>query len=65
MKPPVAMDYVWDSKSIMTTFREDLSKYGVIFCSISEAVREYPDLVRQHLGSVVTGPRPPHTGPHS
>jgi len=50
---PVAMDYVWDSASILTSFREELSKSGVIFCSMSEAVREYPDLVRQHLGSVV------------
>lgn len=50
---PVAMDYVWDSASILTSFREELSKFGVIFCSMSEAVREYPDLVRQHLGSVV------------
>ncbi len=47
------MDYVWDSASILTSFREELSKSGVIFCSMSEAVREYPDLVRQHLGSVV------------
>lgn len=47
------MDYVWDSASILTSFREELSKFGVIFCSISEAVKEYPDLVRQHLGSVV------------
>lgn len=53
VKPPVAMDFVWDSKSILTTFREDLSKFGVIFCSISEAVVEYPELVKQHLGSVV------------
>ena len=49
----MAMDYVWDSASILTSFREELSKFGVVFCSISEAVKEYPDLVRQHLGSVV------------
>lgn len=49
VKPPVAMDYVWDSKSILTTFREDLSKYGVIFCSISEAVKEYPEIGRAHV----------------
>jgi Fe-S cluster assembly protein SufB len=52
--PKVAMDYVWDSASILTSFREELSKFGVVFCSISEAVKEYPDLVRQHLGSVVS-----------
>ena len=47
------MDAVFDSVSIATTFKEELSKAGVIFCSISEAVREMPDLVRKHLGSVV------------
>lgn len=50
----MAIDYVWDSASILTSFREELSKFGVIFCSISEAIKEYPDLVRQHLGSVVS-----------
>lgn len=49
----VAVDAVFDSVSIATTFREDLAKAGVIFCSISEAVKEYPDLVRKHMGSVV------------
>ncbi|RMZ53370.1 hypothetical protein APUTEX25_004858 [Auxenochlorella protothecoides] len=49
----VAVDAVFDSVSIATTFREELGKAGVIFCSISEAVREYPDLIRKHLGSVV------------
>ena len=49
----VAMDAVFDSVSIATTFKEELSKAGVVFCSISEAVREMPDLVRKHLGSVV------------
>lgn len=49
----VAVDAVFDSVSIATTFREELAKAGVIFCSISEAVKEYPDLVRKHLGSVV------------
>jgi len=49
----VAVDAVFDSVSIATTFREELSKVGVVFCSISEAVREYPDLVRKYLGSVV------------
>ena len=49
----VAVDAVFDSVSVATTFREELSRAGVIFRSISEAVREYPDLVRKHLGSVV------------
>lgn len=49
----VAVDAVMDSVSIKTTFREKLSELGIIFCSISEAVREHPDLVRQYLGSVV------------
>jgi len=49
----VAVDAVFDSVSIATTFREDLAKVGVIFCSISEAIREYPDLVKKYLGSVV------------
>jgi len=49
----VAVDAVFDSVSIATTFREELGKAGVIFCSISEAVKEYPDLIRKYLGSVV------------
>ena len=49
----VAVDAVFDSVSVVTTFKEELKKAGVIFCSISEAVREYPDLVRKYLGSVV------------
>ena len=49
----VAVDAVFDSVSVATTFREELAKAGVIFCSFSEAVREYPDLVRKYLGSVV------------
>jgi Fe-S cluster assembly protein SufB len=49
----VAVDAVFDSVSVATTFRETLSKSGVIFCPISEAVREHPDLVREYLGSVV------------
>ncbi len=48
-----AVDAVMDSVSVKTTFKEKLSERGVIFCSISEAVRECPDLVRRHLGSVV------------
>ena len=49
----VAVDAVFDSVSVATTFRETLSKAGVIFCPISEAVREHPELVRKYLGSVV------------
>ncbi len=52
-RPPMAVDAVFDSVSVATTFRDSLSKVGVIFCSISEAVREHPDLVKQYLGSVV------------
>ncbi len=49
----VAVDAVFDSVSVATTFREELAKSGVIFCPISEAIREYPDLVRKYMGSVV------------
>ncbi len=49
----VAVDAVFDSVSVVTTFREELAKAGVIFCSISEAVREHPELVQKYLGSVV------------
>lgn len=49
----VAVDAVFDSVSIATTFRADLAKAGVIFCSVSEAVREHPDLIRKYLGRVV------------
>ncbi len=49
----VAVDAVFDSVSVVTTFREELKKAGVLFCSISEAIREYPDIVRKYLGSVV------------
>jgi Fe-S cluster assembly protein SufB len=49
----VAVDAVFDSVSVATTFKEELKKAGVIFMPISEAIREYPDLVRQHLGTVV------------
>ncbi len=49
----VAVDAVFDSVSVATTFREELKKAGVIFLSISEAIREHPDLVRKYLGSVV------------
>ncbi|GIU83008.1 MAG: Fe-S cluster assembly protein SufB [Acidobacteria bacterium] len=49
----VAVDAVFDSVSVATTFKEKLKKIGVIFMPISEAIREYPELVRQYLGSVV------------
>ncbi|MCQ2329103.1 MAG: Fe-S cluster assembly protein SufB [Paludibacteraceae bacterium] len=49
----IAVDAVMDSVSVKTTFREQLKEKGIIFCSISEAVKEHPDLVRQYLGSVV------------
>ena len=49
----VAVDAVFDSVSVATTFQDTLAKAGVIFCSFSEAVRQHPDLVRQYLGSVV------------
>jgi len=49
----VAVDAVFDSVSVATTFREKLAEAGVIFCSISEAVHEYPELVKKYLGSVV------------
>jgi len=49
----IAVDAVFDSVSVVTTFRDELKKAGVIFCSISEAVREHPELVRKYLGSVV------------
>ena len=49
----VAVDAVMDSVSVKTTFRQTLAEKGIIFCSISEAIREYPDLVKRYLGSVV------------
>jgi len=49
----VAVDAVFDSVSVVTTHRESLKKHGVIFCSISEAVKDYPDLVKKYFGSVV------------
>jgi Fe-S cluster assembly protein SufB len=52
----VAVDAVFDSVSVATTFKDKLAELGIIFCSFSEAVREHPDLVRRYLGSVV-----PHT----
>ncbi len=49
----VAVDAVFDSVSVATTFREELSRVGVIFCSFGEAVQNHPELVKQYLGSVV------------
>jgi len=49
----VAVDAVMDSVSVKTTFRETLAELGIIFCSFSEAVKEHPDLVKKHMGSVV------------
>ncbi|HEX9831342.1 MAG TPA: Fe-S cluster assembly protein SufB [Thermodesulfobacteriota bacterium] len=49
----VAVDAVFDSVSLITTFKEKLAELGIIFCSISEAVQEYPDLVKKYLGFVV------------
>ena len=49
----VAMDMVFDSVSVVTTFREKLAEAGVIFCSISEAVEKHPELIKRYLGSVV------------
>ena len=49
----VAVDAVFDSVSVKTTFRESLAEKGIIFCSFSEAVKDYPDLVRKYLATVV------------
>ena len=49
----VAVDAIFDSVSVGTTMREELAKYGIIFCSFGEALREHPDLVEKYLGSVV------------
>ncbi len=50
----IAVNAVTDSVSVRTTFREKLAELGVIFCSFSEAVKDYPDLVKRYLGSVVS-----------
>ena len=49
----VAVDAVFDSVSVATTFKEKLNEAGVIFCPISEAIRDYPELVKKYLGTVV------------
>ncbi|MBK8542236.1 MAG: Fe-S cluster assembly protein SufB [Caulobacteraceae bacterium] len=51
--PRVAVDAVFDSVSVVTTFKDELAKAGVIFCSMSEAVHDHPELVKKYLGSVV------------
>ncbi|MBP7253337.1 MAG: Fe-S cluster assembly protein SufB [Alphaproteobacteria bacterium] len=53
VQPRVAVDAVFDSVSVVTTFKKQLAEYGVIFCSISEAIRDHADLVQKYLGSVV------------
>jgi len=49
----VAVDAIFDSVSVATTYKEKLKKHGVIFCSFTEAIRDYPDLIKKYLGSVV------------
>lgn len=61
VKNPVAVDVVFDSVSVATTFKETLKEAGVIFCSISEAIQEYPELVKKYMGSVV----PPGDNKHA
>ena len=59
--PKVAVDAVFDSVSVITTFKDELAKHGVIFCSFSEAVKDHPELVRKYMGSVCllyTSPSP-------
>jgi len=51
--PTVAVDAVFDSVSIATTFQKELKSHGIIFCSISEAIQEHPELVKKYLGSVI------------
>jgi Fe-S cluster assembly protein SufB len=49
----VAMDFVMDSESVFTSFKEELNERGIIFCSISDAIKEHPELVQKYLGTVV------------
>ncbi|MCK5284021.1 MAG: Fe-S cluster assembly protein SufB [Alphaproteobacteria bacterium] len=60
-KAPVAVDVVFDSVSVATTFKEKLKEVGVIFCSISEAIQKHPELIKKYMGSVV----PPDDNKHS
>ncbi|WMY96826.1 MAG: Fe-S cluster assembly protein SufB [Arsenophonus sp.] len=50
----IAVDAIFDSVSVSTTYRSKLKKYGIIFCSLNEAIQEYPDLVKLYIGSVVS-----------
>ena len=50
----IALDIVFDSISIITTYKEKLAKYGIIFCSISEAIQDYPNLIKKFLGTVIS-----------
>lgn len=50
----VAVDFVMDSESVFTSFKKELMEKGIIFCSISEAVRDYPELIQQYIGTVVS-----------
>lgn len=52
-RTPVAVDAVFDSVSVATTFKDELAKHGVIFCSISDAIREHPELIKKYMGSIV------------
>ena len=49
----IAVDAVFDSVSVATTFKEELNKKGIIFCSMSEAIQKHPELVKKYLGSVI------------
>ncbi|HIH2763301.1 MAG TPA: Fe-S cluster assembly protein SufB [Candidatus Azoamicus sp.] len=49
----IAIDAVFDSVSVITTFKDELKKYGIIFCSFSDAVKEHPDLIKKYIGTVV------------
>ena len=49
----IAVDAVFDSVSVATTFKEELNKLGIIFCSMSEAIQKHPELVKKYLGTVI------------
>ena len=49
----IAVDAVFDSVSVATTFKDELTKQGIIFCPISEAIKNHPELVKKYLGSVI------------
>ena len=54
----VAVDVVFDSVSVATTYKGELEKLGIIFCSIGEAIQKHPDLIKKYLGSVIPAWRP-------